>query len=68
MEIKYDPGSDALYIELRKGEFSHNKKLDKSTIINYDKEGNVLGIEVLFVKENNPHLLQDITLKSAIMV
>jgi len=63
MEIKYDAEVDAMYIRLRGGTFHHNKKLDENTIINYDKEGKVLGIELLFVKENNPHLLQDISVK-----
>ena len=64
MEIKYDSEVDAIYIEIKKGRFDHNKKIDKHTIINYDKEGNVLGIELLFVKENNPSLLQDISVKN----
>ncbi len=36
MEIKYDPDVDALYIEVRKGEFDHNEKLDKYTLVNYE--------------------------------
>ena len=66
MEIKYDADVDAMYIRLRDGTFHHNKKIDDNTIINYDEEGNVLGIEILFVKENNPHLLQDISVKQVI--
>lgn len=64
MEIKYDSEVDAIYIEIRKGKFDHNKKLDKNTVINYDKEGNVLGIELLFVKERNPNILQAISVKN----
>ena len=63
MEINYDSDVDAMYIRLREGTFHHNKKLDDNTIINYDKDGNVLGIELLFVKENNPHILKDISVK-----
>ena len=66
MEIKYDADVDAMYIKLRDGTFNHNKKLDDNTIINYDKEGNVLGIELLFVKENNPNILQDISVKQVV--
>lgn len=66
MEIKYDAEVDAMYIRLRDGIFHHNKKLDDNTIINYDKDGNVLGIELLFVKENNPHMLNDISVKQVV--
>ena len=60
MEINYDADADAMYIRLRKGKFDHNKKVDKNTIVNYDKKGDVLGIELLFVKETNPKLLRQI--------
>lgn len=45
MEINYDKEADAMYIELRKGHFAKNKKLDDFTILDLDKEGNILGIE-----------------------
>ncbi len=51
MKINYDHEADAMYIKLKSGEFDHNKKVDKYTIIDYDEKDNILGIEVLFVKE-----------------
>lgn len=54
MEISYDKEADALYIELRKGEFAENKKIDDFTIIDLDKDGNVLGIEFLEVSKRIP--------------
>ena len=54
MEINYDKKADALYIEIRKGEFSENKKIDDFTIIDLDKDGNVLGIEFLEVSKRIP--------------
>ena len=51
MEINYDKKADALYIEIRKGEFSENKKIDDFTIIDLDKDGNILGIEFLEVSK-----------------
>ena len=51
MKINYDHDADAMYIKLKSGEFDHNKKVDKYTIIDYDEKDNILGIEVLFVKE-----------------
>ena len=54
MEINYDKEADALYIEIRKGEFSENKKIDDFTIIDLDKDGNVLGIEFLEASKRIP--------------
>ncbi len=68
MKITYDPEVDALYIEIRIGDFDHNTKLDTNTIVNYDKEGNVLGIELLFVKERNPTFLERINFKNILSV
>jgi uncharacterized protein YuzE len=54
MEIEYDKEADAMYIELRKGEFAKNKKIDDLTIIDLDKDGNLLGIELLDVSKRIP--------------
>jgi uncharacterized protein YuzE len=54
MEINYDKEADAMYIEFRKGDFSKNKKIDDFTIIDLDKAGNILGIELLEVKRRIP--------------
>jgi len=47
MEITYDKQANAIYIEFRKGSFAKNKKIDDFTIIDFDNEGNILGIELL---------------------
>ena len=54
MEITYDKEADAMYIELRKGTFSKNKKVDDLTILDLDKQGNLLGIELLKASKRIP--------------
>ena len=54
MKIDYDKEADAMYIEIRKGEFARNKKVDDITIIDLDEEGNILGIELLEVSKRDP--------------
>ncbi len=54
MEISYDKEADAMYIEFRKGEFAKNTKIDDFTIIDLDKEGKLLGIELLEVSTRIP--------------
>lgn len=54
MEISYDKDADAVYIELQKGEFAKNKKIDDFTILDLDDKGNILGIELLEVSKRLP--------------
>ncbi|HLC65637.1 MAG TPA: DUF2283 domain-containing protein [Candidatus Nanoarchaeia archaeon] len=54
MEISYDKEADAMYIEFRKGGFARNKKVDDLTIIDLDKKGNLLGIEILDASKRIP--------------
>jgi len=61
MEIKYDSEADAMYIKITKNKFSYNKKLDENTIIDFDAKGNVIGVEILFLKERS--IIEGKTLK-----
>ena len=54
MEITYEKEADAIYIEFSDAEFSKNKKIDDKTIIDLDKDGNLIGIELLDVSHRIP--------------
>lgn len=54
MEITYDKDADAMYIKFRDGKFSKNRKIDEVTIIDIDKDGNLLGIEFLDASKRIP--------------
>lgn len=54
MEIRYDKEADAMYIELQKGKFAKNKKVDDIMVIDMDKAGKLLGIELLNVSKQVP--------------
>jgi uncharacterized protein YuzE len=60
MRTTYDPEADAMYIylveEWPKGRPS-TVELDRNVNIDIDKKGNVIGIEILFVKERNLNIL-----------
>ena len=67
MEISYDEEADAMYIKFRDGEFGSNKKIDGNTIIDLDKDGNLLGIELLSVKKRVPkESLSEISFKNLV--
>ena len=54
MEITYDTDADAIYIEFSNADFSKNKKIDNQTIIDLDKNGQIIGIELLDVSKRIP--------------
>lgn len=67
MKITFDKEADAVYIEFSNGEFSSNKKIDDNTIIDLDKDENILGIEILNAsKRITKDFLSDITVKNLV--
>ena len=69
MEISYDKEADAMYIEFKKGASSKTKVLDKKTIIDLDKKGNIMGIELLSVSKRIPlKSLSEISIKNVLQI
>ena len=67
MEITYDKEADAMYIKFKEGEFTRNKQIDDFTIIDLDKDENILGIEILNVSKRIPvESLSEINVKNLI--
>lgn len=54
MKITYDKDADAMYVQLTDKKFSRCKEIDRNTILDLDEEGNVIGIELLFVSKRFP--------------
>lgn len=54
MKVTYDKEADAMYIYLTDKKFSKCKEIDRNTILDLDEEGNVIGIELLFVSKRFP--------------
>ncbi len=65
MKIRYDP--DAMYITLRDDEVHLTREIDKNTILDFNKDNEVIGIEILFVRENNPELLKTLQVENVIL-
>ena len=66
MKIRYDPEADALYIRFRDTKVDHTTELDENTMVDYDKDNQVIGIEILFVKERNPNLLKEFLVENLV--
>ena len=66
MKIKLDKEADAVYIEFSNEEFAKNKKIDDKTIIDLDKDGNIIGIELLDVSNRiSKDFLKDVVVEGA---
>ena len=55
MNIKYDEKTDAIYFTVSKNKVFESEEIKKDTIVDYDKDGSIVAIEVLNFKnrENN---------------
>lgn len=49
MRIRYDEKNDVLYIRLREEKYYESDEIKTGFIIDYDKKGNIVGIEILDV-------------------
>ncbi|HCR52314.1 TPA: DUF2283 domain-containing protein [Candidatus Kaiserbacteria bacterium] len=47
MNINYDKVADAIYMTLRKGKVARTVEMKEQLIVDLDKKGNILGIELL---------------------
>lgn len=51
MKITYDPSVDALYIQLTNAPIARGQSDDSGFNLDYDSEGNVRGIEILYASD-----------------
>jgi len=51
MRVKYDEEVDILYIRFKETPYHESDEIREGFIVDYDKDGNVIGIEILDVSE-----------------
>jgi uncharacterized protein YuzE len=51
MKIEFDQAADALYVQLAEGEIEKTEEIKPGMILDYDANGNVLGVELLYVSK-----------------
>ncbi|WP_126443771.1 DUF2283 domain-containing protein [Sulfuricystis multivorans] len=51
MKFEFDPVADAAYMEISDAEIERSESVRPGVVIDYDKEGNVVGIELLSVSK-----------------
>lgn len=52
MNVRYDKKVDAMYIKLATGKYSKTRKISDAVMVDEDKKGKVLGIEILDASKN----------------
>ena len=52
VRIEYDSKADAMYIWLRKARYEISEELAENVIIDLDKRGHIIGIEILDASKN----------------
>jgi uncharacterized protein YuzE len=52
VRVEYDPKADSMYVWLRKAKYDISEELAENVVINPDKNGRIVGIEVLDASKN----------------
>jgi uncharacterized protein YuzE len=53
MKLEFDPVADALYLEISNREVEKSEQIKLGAFLDYDAEGNVVGVEVLSVSKRS---------------
>lgn len=49
MKLEFDPEADAVYLEISDADVERSEQIKPGVVIDFDSDGNVVGIEVLYV-------------------
>jgi uncharacterized protein YuzE len=52
VQVEYDQKADAMYIHLRKAKYDVSEELAENVILDLDKNGKIIGIEILEASKN----------------
>ncbi|MEO1144638.1 MAG: DUF2283 domain-containing protein [Cyanobacteria bacterium J06638_22] len=65
MRLVVHKADDALYLRLDKSAIAESEEVSEGIILDYNTEGKVVGIEVLYLSERSPNSLEEILLENA---
>lgn len=52
MQVKYDKEADAKYVRIKRGKIHETQELEDWLLVDCDKDGEVLGVEILDASEH----------------
>jgi uncharacterized protein YuzE len=56
MDIQFDPNMDTLYLRLVEGDVVDSETIEPDLVYDYNAQDQIIGIELLRVRPNLPHL------------
>ena len=68
MRATYDKEADAMYIRVKKGKVHKTLKVSDMVLVDVDKKGQALGLELLFVSSQMPRKSISQTIRTGIPV
>ena len=68
MKATYDKEADAMHIRLKKGRVFKTLEVSRGVLVDVDKKGRALGIEMLFVSSQMPRKSIAKTIRAGIPV
>jgi uncharacterized protein YuzE len=58
MKLEFDPQADAIYLELMEADVEESKEIQPGIILDYTVEGQIVGIEVLYISQRTQQSLK----------
>ena len=55
VQFKYDEVAGALYTKVGKGKVAKTEEISSCSLVDYDKKGGIIGIEMLNTKKSKSH-------------
>jgi uncharacterized protein YuzE len=65
MKLTIDEEADALYLYLNEGAIVESEEVEPGVILDYDKDGNVVGVEILRVSTRTGSTVRGLTFEAA---
>ncbi|MEM1610106.1 MAG: DUF2283 domain-containing protein [Sulfolobales archaeon] len=61
MRVRYERFSDALYIKIKEGEVADSEEIAPGIIVDYDINGDIIGVEILWFSKRRIDLNKLVT-------
>ncbi len=68
IRIRYDSVADALYIKLRDGKIENSEEIAPGIIVDYSKDGEIIGIEIIEFSKKKINLNEIVTKGPEVLV
>ncbi|MEM1598151.1 MAG: DUF2283 domain-containing protein [Pyrobaculum sp.] len=60
-KIRYDKGADSIYIKIREGQVYESDEVAPGVVVDYDKDGEIIGVEILWFSKRKVDLTKLLT-------